>query len=154
MTCSLMMCSYQANGEIYKWVDNHGNTHFTDRPPENVQKEEVELKINTYASVEIKPLVERLGRNDKVVMYSAEWCGICKKAEHYFRQNSIPHITYDVEKSRRGKLDFKALRGKSVPVIILGDKRMNGFTVARFDLLYKKQMQKNTESEKSNNGNI
>lgn len=101
--------------------------------------EEVTLKINTYTSVEIKPLVERLGRTDRVVMYSAEWCGICTRAKKYFRKNNIAYISYDIEKSRTGKMDFKRLRGKSVPIIIVGDKRMNGFTAARFDQLYKKQ---------------
>ena len=151
----LALSSYNAPGEIYKWVDDHGNTHFTDRPPENTQTEEVKLKINTYSSVEVTPLQERLGRKDKVVMYSASWCGICKKAKQYFRQNNIPHITYDVEKSRVGKMDFKQLKGKSVPIILLGDKRMNGFTESRFVPLYKAYVQANLEqSPPTDNSNL
>jgi hypothetical protein len=51
-------------------------------------------------------------------------------------------VAYDVEKSRTGKRDYKALHGKAVPIIIVGDKRMNGFTASRFDKLYKEQMEK------------
>lgn len=140
ISCMLLLCSQPVSAEIYKWVDKQGKVHFTDNPPDGEHSEEIKLKINTYSSVEIKPLEERLGRTDKVVMYSAEWCGICVKAKQYFRQNNIAYISYDVEKSRTGKLDFKQLRGKSVPIIIVGSKRMNGFSVSRFEELYQDQM--------------
>ncbi len=145
---ALMLFSYEVSSEIYKWVDDKGNTHFTDNPPKNTQVEEVKLKINTYTSVKITPLLERLGKKGKVVMYTTTRCGYCKKAKAHFVKNKIPHVTYDVEKSRIGKRDYKALRGSSVPIIIVGKKRMNGFTVARFDSLYKKQLKIDAESKK------
>ena len=134
----LMLCSFPINAEIYKWIDKYGKTQFTDNPPIDKKTEEVKVKINTYSAVTIKPLTERLGRKDKVVMYSATWCGICKQAKKYFTKNDIPYVVYDVEHSRVGKMDFKLLRGRSVPIIIVGKQRMNGFTVSRFDRLYKK----------------
>lgn len=148
-TLLLLLFSFSANAEIYKWVDEHGNAHFTDKPPANKKTEEIELKINTYSAVEIKPLLQRLGRADKIVIYTTAWCGNCKKAKKYFRKNNIAYVAYDVEKSRSGKRDYKALRGKAVPIIIVGDKRMNGFTASRFDKLYKKQLKKRAvEAEK------
>ena len=145
---ALMLYSVAASSEIYKWVDERGNSHFTDKPPENQRVEEVELKINTYTAVQVTPLVERLGKKGKVVMYTATWCGICKQARAYFVKNNIPHVTYDVENSRIGKMDFKSLGGKSVPVIIVGKTRMNGFTVSRFESLYKKQLEMDAEADK------
>ncbi len=142
ITGMLMLCSYPVNAEIYKWVDDHGKVYFTDNPPEGKDTEKIELKINTYTSVEIKPLVERLGKTDKVVMYTATWCGICKTAKNYFQKNNIPYLSYDVEKSRVGKMNFKLLGGRSVPIIIVGDTRMNGFTASKFERLYKKQNKK------------
>lgn len=138
----LLLCSFSASAEIYKWIDQHGKTHFTDKPPAGQKTEEVRLKINTYSAVQVTPLIERLGRTNKVVIYTTAWCGICKEAKKYFRDNNIAYIAYDVEKSRTGKRDYKLLHGKAVPIIIVGDKRMNGFTAARFDKLYKEQMKK------------
>ena len=128
--------------EIYRWVDDQGNAQFSDAPPDGVKTESVELKINTYTAVEITPLIERLGKEGKVVIYTATWCGVCKKAEKYFRDNQIPFIGYDVEKSPTGRVDFKALRGKSVPVLIIGKTRMNGFTVSTFNKVYAQEMEK------------
>ena len=137
---TLLLTSMMVNAEFYKWIDSKGNVHFTDTPPQGEKVEALELKINTYSAVEVTPLIERLGKKDKVVMYSAIWCGICTKAKRYFKDKNIPYVIYDVEKSRSGKRDFKLLKGKSVPIIIVGDKRMNGFTVARFEKLYQQQM--------------
>lgn len=149
MVCVLLSCSYPTHGEIYKWVDAQGKVHFTDNPPDDKDTEEIKLRINTYTSVEIKPLVERLGKKDKVVMYSASWCGQCKQAKRHFRKNNIAYVSYDVEKSRIGKMDFKLLGGKSVPIIIIGDKRMNGFTASKFDRLYQTQMNQKQSEDKT-----
>jgi len=124
------------HAEIYKWVDERGKSHFTDTPPVGSKTEEIELKINTYTSVEIRPLVQRLGSKNRVVMYSTTWCGMCKKAKKYFKKNNIPYKVYDIDNSKVGKMDFKLLGGTSVPIIIVGRKRMNGFNVARFRKLY------------------
>lgn len=136
----LLIQGTATHAEIYKWIDEQGRAHFTDRPPEGKQAEELELRINTYTAVEVAPLVERLGKNDRVVIYGASWCRICEKAKKYFRKNSIPYVSYDVETSRVGKMDFKLLKGRSVPIIIVGRKRMNGFNVAKFQILYDQQM--------------
>jgi len=147
LVTTLFFCTFSVSAEIYKWVDKYGKTQFTDNPPIGKKTEEVEVKINTYSAVSIRPLVERLGKKDKVVMYTATWCGICKQAKKYFIKNDIPYVTYDVENSKIGKIDFKLLRGRSVPVIIVGNKRMNGFTVSRFDKLYKKYKSKQAENQ-------
>jgi glutaredoxin len=144
---ALLSVSTFTDAEIYKWFDEQGNAHFSDAPPADLKSEEVELRINTFPAVEIKPLVQRLGQGDKVVMYSASWCGVCKKAKRYFKKNNIPYKVYDVEKSRIGKRDFKRLGGKSVPIIIVGTKRMNGFTASRFSKLYEKEIVQKRKAE-------
>ena len=149
---SLLSVNIMASAEIYRWTDEQGKIHFTDSPPAGKQVEEVEVKTNTYSAVEITPLIERLGRKNKVVMYTAAWCGICKKAKKHFHKNSIGYVAYDVEKSRTGKRDYKLLKARSIPIIIIGDKRMNGFTPAKFDKLYAQQMKKKTDVMKPEEG--
>jgi len=40
----LMLCFGLVDSQVYKWVDEDGNVHFTDRPPENQQSTEVEIQ--------------------------------------------------------------------------------------------------------------
>ncbi len=77
-----------------------------------------------------------LGSPKKVVMYSAQWCGVCKKARAYFKQQGIPFSEFDIETSSKGKRDFNRLGGKGVPVILVGKGRMNDFSAGSFQKMY------------------
>ena len=122
--------------EILKWTDSDGRVHFGDKPSAGAETSIVEVRINTYESPNIEALQEILNPKDKVVMYSAEWCGVCKKAKKYFRANNIPYKDYDIDKSSKGKKDYKKLGAKGVPVILVGKKRLNGFSAATFESIY------------------
>jgi glutaredoxin len=127
--------------EIFKWTDDAGRIHYTDKPPPQVDATTVKVKINTYSSPEIIASPTSLASakaagNRQVILYSTSWCGYCKKARNYFNKNNIAFTEYDVEKSARGKRDYKAMNGTAVPIILVGDKRMNGFSPATFVRLY------------------
>ena len=125
-----------ASAEILKWTDSDGNVHFGDRPPADAVTSVVKVKINTYESPNVEAMQDVLNPKDKVVMYSAEWCGVCKKAKKYFKANNIPYKDYDIDKSSKGKKDFKKLGAKGVPVILVGKKRLNGFSAGSFESIY------------------
>ncbi len=125
-----------AFAEILKWTDSDGKVHFGDRPPADAVTSVVKVKINTYESPNVEAMQDVLNPKDKVVMYSAEWCGVCKKAKKYFKANNIPYKDYDIEKSSKGKKDYKKLGAKGVPVILVGKKRLNGFSAGSFESIY------------------
>ncbi len=131
-----LIFTISVSAEILKWTDSDGRVHFGDKPPPGAETSIVEVRINTYESPNIEALQEILNPKDKVVMYSAEWCGVCKKAKKYFRENSIPYKDYDIDKSSKGKKDYKKLGAKGVPVILVGKKRLNGFSAATFESIY------------------
>ena len=136
----LLFCSF-ASAEIYQWVDENGKRHSSDRKPTKVEKiETFEQKINSHQKVSYEDYpfrpVETDASNSDVVMYSATWCGYCRKARNYFNQNNIKFVEYDVEKTEKGKSDYKKLNATGVPVILIGKKRMNGFSEERFKYLY------------------
>jgi glutaredoxin len=128
--------------EIYTWKDAQGRTHFGDRPPADSTPKQLELKINTIHRPEVQrldtdtDLEMEMAVERKVVIYSTDWCGVCTQAKRHFKRNNIPYKEYDVEKSARGRRDFKRLKGSGVPIILVGNQRMNGFSAERFDLLY------------------
>lgn len=129
-------------GEIYRWVDEQGKVQFGDRPPGHVEKQSLKLRINTYSHPEIVQSKSthrpKTLANKRVIMYGASWCGVCKQARTYFKQHGIRYTEYDVEKSEKGKAGFKKLKGRGVPVILVGKSRMNGFSAAHFNKLYER----------------
>ena len=108
-------------GEIYKWTDENGKVHYGDTKPKHLEAESVTPEVNTMEGVETK----------RVVMYATSWCGYCRKARKYFSQHAIAYTEYDIEKDRSAKQRYDALGANGVPVILVGDQRMNGFSEQR-----------------------
>ena len=130
--------------EIYKWVDADGRIQFSDRPSPDGRSEDVRLRpINTYQGVSVEEYVEmgsirpKEAKARKVVMYSTPWCGVCKRAKRFFQSKGIPFRELDIEKNRMARREFDRMNAKGVPVILVGGKRMNGFSEKRFMDLYR-----------------
>ena len=120
--------------EIYKWKDASGRIHFSDKKPVDSATEEIKLRINTYESVSYGKSLFDTG--NQVIMYSTEWCAYCKKAKKYFARKGIPYTEYDIEKNREAKARYRELGARGVPVILVGKKRMNGFSEKGFEQIY------------------
>ncbi len=133
-----LLVAFSVHAEIHVWTDENGKKHFTDKPPMDIETSIVEVKVNSYESPNIESYSGALASKDKVVMYSATWCGYCKKAKKYFNSNNISFSEYDVESSSKGKRDYKRMKGRGVPIILIGDNRMNGFSQSKFESIYKK----------------
>ena len=131
----IVITTHASYGEIYRWVDQNGKVHFGDKKPKHLESERLQLKINTYTSVTYDEAVIDYGEK-KVVMYSTDWCGYCKKARKYFSDNFIPFTEYDIEKNRTARIRYKKMGATGVPVITVGKKRMNGFSIKGFQRIY------------------
>jgi len=136
---ALLLAAADLPAEIYKWVDEQGQVHYSDQKPDDRPVTEVAEdprsdKGISYGTVEIDT-PKATPKNERVVMLSASWCGTCKKAKSYFRRNGIPFREYDIENSRHGKRLYEQLGATGVPVILVGKKRMNGFSEAGFERL-------------------
>jgi len=93
---------------------------------------------------ELDELLEARSRNTarnasnnskKVVMYTTSHCPACKAAKQYFAQKGVSYDEIDVETSRSGYEEFRKLGGQGVPLIMVGDKRLEGFSAAALDAM-------------------
>ena len=126
----LLPASQSMAGAIYKWEDANGRIHIGDRPPpDNSVAEEISVRaINTFRSETMAERDDSLGDvGEKVVIYTTRSCSYCHKAKAFFRKNAIPFTEYDVEQSGKGRRDYKKLKGRGVPIIMVGNQRLNGF---------------------------
>lgn len=73
---------------------------------------------------------------EKVVMYATSWCPYCRQARNYFHQQGISYTEYDIERDANAKRRYQAFGGRGVPVIFVGKRRMNGFSVSGFNKIY------------------
>jgi glutaredoxin len=76
-----------------------------------------------------------------VIVYSAEWCGFCKKAKRWLAEKKVPFVERDVEKQPgasqelQDKLAAAKLRGGGVPVIDWDGTLIVGFDKRRLEKL-------------------
>jgi glutaredoxin len=144
LALAMLLPVSSTSGELYKWVDDKGNTHYGDKPPKKAELEKITGVISSFSSVNVEPFKYEpaLGtsgnesRSKTVIMYSTSWCGYCKKARKHFERNKIPYQEYDIERSKKAALEYKRLNGRGVPVILIGKRRMNGFSANTFDKIY------------------
>ena len=125
------------SAQIYKWVDQSGQVHFGDAPDTVNTAKKVDVTVNGYQRPNnISSDSNSEADSKHVIMYATSWCGYCRKARNYFRANNIAFTEYDIEKNLRAKKQFDAFGKKGVPLILIADKHMRGFSVAGFKRLY------------------
>ena len=151
-----------AQAEIYKWTDAQGAIHFSDRPPPDAVAVPVQLPTTQRRDIPAAepPVTDRptvQGSSPapsppdapapptaarppakRVVMYGASWCGFCRKARRYFETHGVAFSEYDVERDAAAGREFKRLGGHGVPLILVDQARLDGFSEAEFERLYRK----------------
>jgi len=133
----LVPVSHAADEKVYKWTDDTGQVHYGSKPPGNgTQSRELALRIPTLSGEAEVTTTAGVGRG--VTLYTTATCGYCKKAKAYLQKRAIPFIEYDVQKSVTGKLDYQRLKGRGVPIILVGNQRMDGFSEPRLAAMLKK----------------
>ena len=141
----LLTVAAGATAQVYKWTDSTGKTHYGDAPPEDAKKQELAIRVPSYdGPVEVRdwgavlrkkaPEAAR-PRSTSVTMYSTDWCPHCRRARDYFNAKGIAFTEIDVEKSEAGNREYKSYGGKGVPLIVVGDKTMRGFSPQGFEKL-------------------
>lgn len=108
----------------------------------NTARKQMQQQMDTVQK-ELDGLLEARSRNaatnsassKKVVMYTTSHCPACKAAKQYFAQKGVNYEEIDVEASRSGYEAFQKLGGHGVPLILVGDKRMDGFSAAALDAM-------------------
>jgi len=145
------LLAVQSFASIYSWTDRNGVKHYSnDPPPEGekvtdliVMEESVieESKADTTKPQgEEPPENPANSANQEVYVYFDPQSEECTLALTFFNQNKIPYAKFDVTASADEQQRFKNVQGTGVPLIFIGNHRMDGWNeeVAREYLGMKK----------------
>jgi glutaredoxin len=63
----------------------------------------------------------------EVVMYATDWCPFCERARQFFKRHDVRYVEHDIEKSPGANAEYRRLGGRGIPLILVGERRVNGF---------------------------
>lgn len=71
----------------------------------------------------------------RITLYSTRNCPHCRQLKQYLQQRGLRFQEFDVQNDPRGRKAYARLGARTVPVVIIGDTRVDGFDRRRLDRL-------------------
>jgi glutaredoxin len=149
----LLFVAQAATAELFKIVGPDGKVTYADKPPFDAKTAKItEIKVESYngppqinptaakpdwAAILKRPLYGQQASAAGLVMYSAEWCGPCKRAKKYMDAKGIAYVALDIDKNPEDKAECNRLGGGGIPLFLKGTKTMKGFSEAKLDSFLK-----------------
>lgn len=75
----------------------------------------------------------------RITLYSAPGCPHCRQARDYLHLKGLRFLELDVQRNPRGRKEFARLGARGVPVLLIGEARVDGFDRRRIDAAVKAQ---------------
>jgi glutaredoxin len=70
-----------------------------------------------------------------IVLYSAEWCGACKKAKRWLAHNDVEYEVRDIDDPRWAQELLKRTGRRAIPVLEVDGRIMTGFSASAYQKL-------------------
>jgi glutaredoxin len=67
----------------------------------------------------------------RIRLYTAPGCGRCRQLKAHLQQLRLPFQELDISRNRRAHGDWQRLGARGVPVLLVGDKRLDGYDPER-----------------------
>ena len=139
----------QAAQPLYKSVGPDGRIIYSDRPSVDARLEKTmtfenlpssALPASTSAYIEqlrkTAPAFSPQLATSEVALYTARWCGFCKRAKAYLGGKGVKYQEFDIE-SKNGMAAFARAGGaRGIPLLVVGGQRVQGFSQGAYDALF------------------
>lgn len=70
-----------------------------------------------------------------VTLYSAVWCGYCRRAKQYLAEHHIAYFNVDID-TEQGRAEFDDQGGGGVPLLKAGRSKLRGFKAQGYDAFF------------------
>lgn len=147
----LMLAAVAATGArgetIYKSVGADGKVIYSDKPPTNARVQ----KTLQYRDLPASPLPDSVRRYREQLeasvekrlsgdaaadpaarLFTASWCGYCRKARAHLARRGIAIREFDIE-TPDGMKAYASAGGQGVPVLVWQGRRIDGYSPEAYD---------------------
>jgi glutaredoxin len=136
---------------VYKAVGPDGEITYTDKPPTDrtrantlefrnlpsspLPAEVLRFREQLEKSAQGRINAARAPRAGDVALFTASWCGHCKRAKAHLAAAQISYVEYDIENVDGMRAFIGAGGSGGVPLLVARDRRVQGYSAAAYDRL-------------------
>ncbi|NRF65500.1 glutaredoxin family protein [Aquincola sp. S2] len=129
---------------LYKSIGPDGKVVYSDRPPaegrvdktlqfENLPSSAVPAATLSYVEQLKRMKQSALPPTNGLVLYSAAWCGYCRKAKAFLAGKGVSYQEIDID-TPDGKAAFaQAGGGRGVPLLLVNGQKIQGFSPEAYE---------------------
>jgi len=126
-------------GEVYRWVDEEGEVHFSDTAPNDSSAKDRKIKSSFIqdSDTEAKEIksapwksADSSGKatSKDVTIYVRNTCPYCRQVKEFLSQKGISYKEIEVSQDRDRRDEMIRISGqRGVPVIVINNKVIVGF---------------------------
>ena len=148
---SLALIMSAAADTVYKAVGPDGEMTYSDKPPSNRARTDtlefrnlpssplpahvLRFREQLEKSAEGRISAARTTPGEKPVLFTANWCGHCKRAKSHLAAAQISYVEYDIENVDGMRAFVTAGGSGGIPLLVAGDRRIQGYSAPAYDRL-------------------
>lgn len=146
-------CGKPALGEtVYRSISPDGRVVYSDQPPTAGKVQQVYsfddlpaspvpesvLRYRQGLEKGIKKRLTQAALPSGTQLYTATWCGYCRKAKAYLGERGVAYQEIDIDTPDGAQAYVQAGGGSGVPLLIWKGQRVQGFSRNAYDNLFGK----------------
>jgi len=148
---TLLLAMSASADTVYKAVGPDGGITYSDKPPadrartntlefRNLPSSPLPAEVLRFREQLEKSAQGRIGaarapRVGDVALFTAVWCGHCKRAKAHLAAAQINYIEYDIENADGMRAFIGAGGSGGVPLLVAGERRVQGYSAPAYDRL-------------------
>lgn len=121
--------------ELFRWKDDKGITHYSDKPPpDSVRKYEVRKITGNVVEGQESYAMKSAAQRNPILLYATD-CGLlCDQARDHLARRGVPFNARNPELSSGDLAELKKLiNSTEVPVLVVGREVVKGYDATRWD---------------------
>ncbi len=134
---------------VYKATGLDGEVTYSDRPPAGKARAEtfefrnlpssplppevVRFREHLEKSAQSRIQAARAPRSNEVRLFTAAWCGHCRRAKAHLASSQVSYTEYDIESADGMRAFIEAGGRGGIPLLVKGEERIQGYSAAAYD---------------------